>query len=529
MTWNLITFAYGGNLFKKYQKYISDTAEQRGVKAFRYGLTDLKKTKTYKQNKDYFTEEKKYGWCGWKPVLILEAMKSLEDGDKIVLCDTEDVLHPELFNYVDNTMEDDPCLLVLGNTIQKTVVKRDCFVYMDCDEEAYWNSRQLEAGITFWRVCDESKVILEEWLKWCLDERVNGEDSDYSGKGNFPEFAGFSSKDQAILTNMAIRDGLPVDDGNIRALIECNADYWYERYLTTGVPVYRPIDNYMVSIINECPYARSMDSKHSLILTVHNKEWLIDKVIENILLYTTGEYELIVVIDGCTDDSEKVVLKALEGSDIDYKIIHTPDVFETKANNAGLKKAKGDYVIIIQDDMVIEEVGWNRRLQKPFVKYDDVFAVTARTAHNYKANPNSTHLGMEEDLDDCWCDIVQSCDEADESNTPRDTFAVRATVNRGPLMINLKDLKKLKYFDEEYSPQDMDDHDLMFRAHKELGKVCGLYSIKMRSDSEWGGTRVNGSPAPWLLKTHHKNSKIFYERNHDILEDRQVVVNRKVS
>ena len=49
MTWNLVTFAYGGSLFKRYQKYISDTVEKQGVKAFRYGLTDLKKTKTYKQ------------------------------------------------------------------------------------------------------------------------------------------------------------------------------------------------------------------------------------------------------------------------------------------------------------------------------------------------------------------------------------------------------------------------------------------------------------------------------------------------
>jgi len=529
MTWNLITFAYGGKLFKRYQKYISDTAEKRGAKAFRYGLTDLKKTKTYKENKEYFTEDKKYGWCSWKPVMILEAMKSLNEGDKIVLCDTEDVLHPELFDYVDSTMEDDPCLLVIGNTIQKTVTKRDCFVYMDCDTEDYWNSRQLEAGITFWKVCDEAKAILEEWLKYGLDERVNGEDSSFSGKDNFPEFDGYSAKDQAILTNIAIRDGLSVDDGTIRNFIECNADGWYERYLSTGAPIYRPVDNHMVDIIDECPYSGNLNSKHSLILTVHNKGWLIDKVIQSIDEFTVGEYELIVVIDGCSDNSEEVIMKTLESTEIDYKIVHTPDVFETKANNAGIKKATGDYVIIIQDDMVIQEGGWNRRMQKPFNKFDDVFAVTARTAHNYQANPNSVHLGMKEDLDNCWCDILQSCDEADASNTPRDTFAVRATVNRGPLMINLKDLKKLNYFDEAYSPQDMDDHDLMFRAHKELGKVCGCYWINMRSDGEWGGTRVSGQPASWLLKSQHKNSKIFYERNSDILGDRKIIVNRKVS
>ena len=81
------------------------------------------------------------------------------------------MLHPSLFEYVDSQMEDDPCYLVIGNNTQKDFTKRDCFVYMDCDEEDYWDSKQLEAGITFWRVCDEAKVILEEWLKYCLDER----------------------------------------------------------------------------------------------------------------------------------------------------------------------------------------------------------------------------------------------------------------------------------------------------------------------------------------------------------------------
>ena len=144
-------------------------------------------------------------------------------------------------------------------------------------------------------------------------------------------------------------------------------------------------------------------------------------------------------------------------------------------------------------------------------------------------NPNSQHINMEENLDTGWCDILQSVDEADSSNIPRDTFAIRSTVNRGPLMMDLADLKTLNYFDEAYAPQDMDDHDLMYRAWKELGKVCGCYWIKMQSETEWGGTRVNGSPAPWLFKAHHKNSKLFYSRNKDVLSDRRVSINKKVS
>ena len=59
---------------------------------------------------------------------------------------------------------------------------------------------------------------------------------------------------------------------------------------------------------------------------------------------------------------------------------YADNVFETKSNNIGLKEAIGKYVIIVQDDMIINEDGWNERLRKPFNAFDDVFAVTARTS-----------------------------------------------------------------------------------------------------------------------------------------------------
>ena len=266
---------------------------------------------------------------------------------------------------------------------------------------------------------------------------------------------------------------------------------------------------------------------HSIILTVHNKDWLIENVLEGIVLNTTEPYELIVVIDGCTDNSEKVIWETLSGTPVNRKIIYAPNVFETKANNLGLKIARGDKVIIVQDDMIIREKGWNVRMEKPFKAFSDVFAVTSRTAHNWIFNPNSKHLDMEDDLEDCWCDILEHIDHADRKHTLlRDIFAVRCSVNRGPLMIDHVDLKKLNYFDEVFEPQDMDDHDLCYRAFKELGKVVGAYWIDYVSDDAWGGTRMTGGPAPWLLKAQHKNTKIFYERHKDLINTRRMVENR---
>ena len=252
---------------------------------------------------------------------------------------------------------------------------------------------------------------------------------------------------------------------------------------------------------------------HSIVLTVHNKDWLVDKVLTSIYDNTEGPYEVIVVLDGCTDNSEKVV-KSLAKSNTTIK--YADDVFETKANNIGLKAAEGNKVIIIQDDMVIKEKGWNLRMEKPF-SFKDVFAVTARTAHDWRINPRSLHLELEEELDDCWCDILNHTNHADRSSIDRDTFAVRSTVNRGPLMIDHEILIKLDYFDEAYSPQEMDDHDLAYRAFRYYGKVAGCYWIDYQSDYSWGGTRATGGVANWLYKANHKNMRMLYNEHFDLI------------
>ena len=46
---------------------------------------------------------------------------------------------------------------------------------------------------------------------------------------------------------------------------------------------------------------------HSLILTIHNKDFLVERVLNSIKDYTTGNYEIIIVLDGCNDNSENIV------------------------------------------------------------------------------------------------------------------------------------------------------------------------------------------------------------------------------
>lgn len=258
----------------------------------------------------------------------------------------------------------------------------------------------------------------------------------------------------------------------------------------------------------------------SINLTVYNKEFLLAECLEKIKIHTTGIYELIVVLDGCIDGSETILDKFIDDNrKISIKKLYAPDVFETKSNNIAAKASSGEHIVIIQDDMIINETGWNERMLKPFLQFDDVFSVTARTSHNWIINPNSIYLNAEKIPNGVWSDILIHVNHADRKNTPRDIFEIRDSSNRGPLMINASDFEKLGYFDEIFAPLDMDDHDLHYRAKKELGKVTGVFWIDYISDQNWGSTRENGSPRQILLDSNHKNQKIIYKRHHDLLKN----------
>lgn len=256
-----------------------------------------------------------------------------------------------------------------------------------------------------------------------------------------------------------------------------------------------------------------MNKSITCLLTTHNKEDMIEPVcygiINNISELTK---EIIVVFDGCVDKTEEIVKSILNDLTIKIKYVYTDDVFELKSNNAGLKEVTSDYVILIQDDMIIKEKDFDKRMLKPFISFDDVFAVTSQTAHNNKI------IG----------DSVMTTDSADRrEGYPRDKFAVREIANRGPLMYDYKDLIKLNFYDEYLSPNSYDDHDISYRAYKELGKVSGLYWIEYDSDPSWGTGRQKNQDIH--NDAHYRNSRIIVKRHSDVLggiiknEDRDLI------
>jgi GT2 family glycosyltransferase len=186
-----------------------------------------------------------------------------------------------------------------------------------------------------------------------------------------------------------------------------------------------------------------------------------------------------------------------------YKI-YADDVNEVIANNIGLKKSSCEYSLLIQDDMLIMEKDFDKRLLKPFSIVKNLLGVTGRDA-------------VDAVLRDEKIDFVNVSGK--DVNTPRNIFAIRNAINRGPMLIENAKLKELGYLDEDYAPIALDDVDLCLRANR-LGYVVGSYVINYQSDNSWGTTRRSFESARLLSQSEKKNLNLLIQRHYDILNSK---------
>jgi hypothetical protein len=245
MNWYLTTYADGK--FKEKQDFLNKVHES-SFSILSYGREWLEQSNLYQENKQLLDESIGAGWWAWKPYIILDALNKADDGDFVIYCDCGDMFSPGIKDYlIKNIDDEDLCLLLIGNNKNKQYTKRDCFILMDCDNEDYWDSNQLEAGFMVWKSCKESIRVVEEWLNYCLNPKIISNTPSEMGE-ELPEFKEHRN-DQSVLTNLAITEGLSVGGPEYRNYIECDYDYWYERNKKTGFTLGREIDSFLVQLI----------------------------------------------------------------------------------------------------------------------------------------------------------------------------------------------------------------------------------------------------------------------------------------
>mgnify|MGYP001302213625 CR=1 FL=1 len=264
---------------------------------------------------------------------------------------------------------------------------------------------------------------------------------------------------------------------------------------------------------------------NTIILTVHNKEKTISRILAGLIKNTSEETsKLIIILDGCTDKTEKRIKNFFVNNKtfLTLEIIYTDDIWETKANNIGLKNVQTEFATIVQDDMLILQKNWDKKLLNNFYKHK-IFAISGRAAHNFSLHNNNFQI-----VDLVGREYPFSCRNIFGKFVGKlmailkpywlykylNLFAIRLAVNRGPLMFEMSKLKQLNFFDEEFAPFELDDIDLCCRAFKKFGLYSAVNPIFY---IELNGSKKNSSFSENMSQNSIiKNTKIILNRHNDL-------------
>ena len=133
--------------------------------------------------------------------------------------------------------------------------------------------------------------------------------------------------------------------------------------------------------------------KFSIVIPSYNHlEDCLKPCIESLLQATDlSQVEIIVVANGCTDGTRDFLIKH---QDVVKHIWLDKPAGYTVATNLGIKHAQGDYIILLNNDLVIYHTGIKNHyidiLHQPFINSDDV-GITG-CAKNYHMETNRDFL-----------------------------------------------------------------------------------------------------------------------------------------
>jgi glycosyltransferase involved in cell wall biosynthesis len=238
--------------------------------------------------------------------------------------------------------------------------------------------------------------------------------------------------------------------------------------------------------------------EYSVVVPVFNQEEIIEKNILSIIFNMDENFEIIIILDFCIDNTELILLNLFKNISIS-KLIRTiiikqeTPVFETTCDNMGFLIASGKYILEIQADMEMVEYGFNNKLANGLKKYEDIIAISGRCTHELGGGLGIGKLGelLEQPL---------------SSNLNKNMIYMYGTCNRGPLLLDKQKLKLMKYMDEQHFFLHDSDHDLFARAYYLNGWRCGYIPIEFNSPLKNGSTR----------KTLNNEAKIINETAYNL-------------
>lgn len=264
----------------------------------------------------------------------------------------------------------------------------------------------------------------------------------------------------------------------------------------------------------------------SIVTPINNQEKIIVENLISVLETTTEKYyEIIYILDSCSDNTEQNLIHFITNMNIKYPLLikilllkSNIPLFETSADNLGFICSNGQYILEIQADMKMTDLGYNMKLLKPFTLDDSIIGISGRCCITFSLDETAGigKLGI---------DVLKPLDLL--PSIDKKAYYIGETCNRGPLLLDHSKLKELGYLDEVNYFLDNSDHDLFARAYFMKKWICGYVPIDFLSLLENGSTRKprdNKNQTYYNIKKElTQNGENGFFKTHQFQEKRDIV------
>jgi len=258
--------------------------------------------------------------------------------------------------------------------------------------------------------------------------------------------------------------------------------------------------------------------RFNYIITIHNKENLIEQVMMCVLMCCRDNSHIYPVLDGCTDRTEEIVDNIIDTfSSVPITKIHTPDVHELLSINAGLRAANQEghgYNIVLQDDVLVADFMLEKKVT---ALYDWAGPRLGYVSFRLGANftPDAATSNAVIPLTD-YVENAYGHGLPDAKVLLPGDLAYRAVPIKSPVCFPFELIRSVGILDDRLAPYGHDDTEYSIRC-LEAGYRNAVFAIRFYSDLKWGGTRT--TPHPKIREIQKRNMRRIREWYGAILAD----------
>lgn len=189
----IVAINYADTTYKRAQQYNTLTAYSKGKvdKVIEYGPNDIDQKFRELNNESFIINNKRIGKYGlWRPHIVIDALNQINYGDYLIYSDSGSYYINEVKCLIDFMKEKKEKILIFDSEhIEKSLTKRDIFLYLNCDSIEYTDSLQ---RISTYFIIEKSMEV-EKIFQEFKDLTYNApylftDDENKLGKENYKEF-----------------------------------------------------------------------------------------------------------------------------------------------------------------------------------------------------------------------------------------------------------------------------------------------------------------------------------------------------